>query len=125
MLETTQELFTANLRRLREKAGLTQAEFAEKVGYSVRGYQKYEQGISHPTPDVIDAFAKGLGCDPAALVLPENQLNRKADTLLELFAVLPTLNEAQLSLLLRVIKRMETITAEDIFGPELLERKSK
>lgn len=65
---TTRQLFILNLRRLRKTKFRSQGDFAARVGLSERGYQKYEQGESHPTPDVLDRFAKVLGCSPVDLI---------------------------------------------------------
>lgn len=70
-MKRTAEIFTENLRRLRKSKFPRQEDFAELVGFaSVRGYQKYEQGESSPSPDILDRFAKVLGCEPWQLVAP-------------------------------------------------------
>lgn len=70
MVKTTQEIFTENIRRLRKSLRLSQETFAEKVGLSERGYQKYEQHESSPTPEILDRFSKVLKCRPWELVQP-------------------------------------------------------
>lgn len=39
----------------------SQADFAGALDMSVRGYQKYEQGETNPTPDMLDKIANALG----------------------------------------------------------------
>jgi transcriptional regulator with XRE-family HTH domain len=48
-------------------AGFTQSELAERIGMSVRGYQKYEQGESAPPQAKTEAIARALGCTVADL----------------------------------------------------------
>ena len=49
--------FTLRLRVLREKAGLTQAELAEKAGLSVQAIAALEQGTRSPTWDTVRRLA--------------------------------------------------------------------
>lgn len=70
LLKTTSEIFIVNLRHRRERAGHTQTSFASEVGLSLRGYQKYEQGETQPTPEVLDRFAKELKCSAWELFVP-------------------------------------------------------
>lgn len=69
-MRKTKAIFIQNLRRGRKSKRLTQAEFAEAVDMSLRGYQKYEQGESAPTPEVLERFAEHIGCEPWELVSP-------------------------------------------------------
>lgn len=70
-MKKTNETFISNLRRLRKAKFRSQAEFAEAVGLSLRGYQKYEQGESSPTAETLERFSRALGCQPWELVKPE------------------------------------------------------
>lgn len=56
------------LKTLRYKAGLTQAQLAERVGISTQGYQKYEYGQAMPAPDKIKPLADALGVSPDRLI---------------------------------------------------------
>jgi transcriptional regulator with XRE-family HTH domain len=68
----TADIFKENLRKLRKEKFPRQEDFYPLVGFeSVRGYQKYEQGESAPTPDILDRFAEVLGCEPWSLVTPD------------------------------------------------------
>lgn len=67
----TRDIFMENLKRLRKAKGLSQDDFAPMVGFGLRGYQKYEQGESSPTPDILDRFAEKLECEPWELTKPE------------------------------------------------------
>ena len=50
-----------NLKKAREKTGLTQARVAEMVGITAVGYQNYEAGERIPRADVAIAIADALG----------------------------------------------------------------
>ncbi len=49
------------LKTLREKAGLTQAEVATKAGISVNYYARIERGEENPTWVKIEHIKKALG----------------------------------------------------------------
>jgi transcriptional regulator with XRE-family HTH domain len=55
--------FHLRLKRLREAAGLTQGELAERAGMSKGGVANLEQGIRRPEWDTVQALAKALGVD--------------------------------------------------------------
>ncbi|HZG62410.1 MAG TPA: helix-turn-helix domain-containing protein [Rubrobacteraceae bacterium] len=68
--------FGARLRRLREAAGLTQEELAERAGLTARGISDLERGArNHPYPHTVRSLA-------AALELPEDERS-------SLFAAVP------------------------------------
>lgn len=71
VLRNTKEAFISNLRRMRKAKYPSQENFARDVGLSERGYQKYEQGESQPTPEILDRFSKALNCQPWDLLMPE------------------------------------------------------
>lgn len=71
-MEKTSEIFRKKLKGARKSQGLTQSEMAERVGMSVRTYQKYEQGETQPTPEILDSFARALNLRPWELVTPDN-----------------------------------------------------
>jgi DNA-binding XRE family transcriptional regulator len=52
--------FTLRLRTLREAAGLTQAQLAEKAGLSVQAIAALEQGTRGPTWDTVRRLAYAL-----------------------------------------------------------------
>jgi transcriptional regulator with XRE-family HTH domain len=58
MSETT---FAARLRRLREAAGLSQADLADRAGMHRFGVAKLEQGLREPAWATVQALAKALG----------------------------------------------------------------
>ena len=53
-----------NLRELREQAGLTQAQVAERSGLSQSAISSMEIGVTaNPQLDSLEAVAAALGCD--------------------------------------------------------------
>lgn len=56
--------FSANLSRLREQAGLTQAQLAKKAGWKTGSYiSQIEGGVRGAGQKAVDALAKALGVD--------------------------------------------------------------
>lgn len=61
----------SNLKDLRQAAGLSQRELAEKSGVSFRMIQYYEQGANDINKAAFEtgvALAEALGCDPKELL---------------------------------------------------------
>lgn len=58
---------TEKIRALRESAGLTQAELAERVGVSEKVVSKWECGETKPSVEVLPALADVFGCTIDAL----------------------------------------------------------
>lgn len=53
--------FSEHLLLLRRSHGLKQAELAEKIGISWRGYQNYELGLREPKLSTLVALADFYG----------------------------------------------------------------
>ena len=58
---------TEKIRALRENAGWTQAELAERVGVSEKVVSKWECGETKPSADILPALADAFGCTLDAL----------------------------------------------------------
>jgi DNA-binding XRE family transcriptional regulator len=58
--------FGARLKQLREQAGLTQPELAERAGMNRFGIAKLEQGVREPTWATVQALCQALGLSCAA-----------------------------------------------------------
>lgn len=54
-------VFSDNLKRIRTEAGLSQGEFAEKLGMPQSYVSRLERGIHNPAVDVAVQLAKALG----------------------------------------------------------------
>jgi transcriptional regulator with XRE-family HTH domain len=82
-----QSKFGLRLKELREKAGLTQQQLADKAVMSLGGLTKLEQGINRPSWDAVLALAGVLGVDcrafqeePASTPEPKRGRPPKSDT---------------------------------------------
>lgn len=60
--------FAERLRFLREKAGLSQAALAAKIGIKPNAYNKIETRGTQPGPEMLIELAKALGCSVDELV---------------------------------------------------------
>ena len=67
------------LKALRYKAGLTQAQAAERIGISTQGYQRYEYGQSLPSPDKIKPLASAFGVSEDAIIKSFNEDGVRVD----------------------------------------------
>lgn len=76
MMVNTKEIFISNLRKFRRNKFRTQESFAEAMGFSIRGYQKYEQGETSPTVEMLQKFAEVLECEPWDLITPEDRAEK-------------------------------------------------
>jgi transcriptional regulator with XRE-family HTH domain len=62
--------FGARLQELRECAGLTQPQLAERVGLGGRQLSRLETGVNDATWPTVIALAKALGVECTAFLLP-------------------------------------------------------
>jgi transcriptional regulator with XRE-family HTH domain len=60
------ERFPGRLRELREAAGLTQRDLADKIGVHVDAVARWEQGRREPSWATVLALAEALGVDCTA-----------------------------------------------------------
>lgn len=60
--------FADELKAMREKAGLTQQQAAERAGLPLRSYQNWEGGARRPRPDAVLPLAKVLGVDAGEIL---------------------------------------------------------
>lgn len=65
--------FKINLRYIREREGLTQAELSEKTGISQAALSNYENGKDRPSVDSCAKLAKALGVSIDDLVHGEKK----------------------------------------------------
>lgn len=86
LLETTREIFSFNLKRLR--GDRTQRDIAEAVDVSLASYQRMESGVIPRTPGIFPALAKAFSTperelfrDPDMKPTPEQALQVLADAL--------------------------------------------
>lgn len=70
-----QKLINENIKQLRIKKGLTQEEFAEKVGLSIVGLSNIERNRYQPTSETIDKICKYFKISPLELLLVASNSN--------------------------------------------------
>ena len=70
-----QKLINSNIKELRIKHGLTQEEFAEKIGISIQGLSNLERNRYQPTSETIDKICKNFNISPVELLLTKNKDN--------------------------------------------------
>lgn len=94
-----QTCFANNLKILRKSNGLTQEELAEAIEMTSTHIAHLETRRSWPSLETIRLLSKALGVDERALF-------RESDSplIVELLAVLPALEQAQLESLLGTAK---------------------
>jgi transcriptional regulator with XRE-family HTH domain len=69
-------LVGSNVRRLREKKGLTQEQFAEISGFSQQYISGLEQGYRNPTVITLYELAVALGVSHMDLIRPPKARRR-------------------------------------------------
>lgn len=67
------EVFAANLRRMRNEAGLTQDDLAYEAEVSRSYLNQIEQGANYASLKIIERLAKVLKVEPAALLEKPNR----------------------------------------------------
>ena len=72
-----QKLINSNIKELRIKHGLTQEEFAEKIGISVQGLSNIERNRYQPTSDTVDKICKSFKITPVELLLEKSKTNEQ------------------------------------------------
>ena len=70
MAEELRQKFAKNLKFYREKAGMTQAQLAKKLGITPRYIQQLEgRNVPNVRLDTVEQIAKILKVDPSALIM--------------------------------------------------------
>lgn len=64
------KLVGRNLKRIREKRGLTQEALAAKSGFSQQYLSGLEQGVRNPTVVTLHELAQALDTKPIELIRP-------------------------------------------------------
>jgi transcriptional regulator with XRE-family HTH domain len=68
------EWFAGRLRELRERAGLSRQEVADKAGMKLGGVRDLEQGRRSPTWETVLAISQALGVECTAFTTPPAEL---------------------------------------------------
>lgn len=62
-----------NVRRIRQRIGLTQEQFADRSGFSQQYLSGLEQGRRNPTVVTLYELARALGVSHVELVFPDDE----------------------------------------------------
>lgn len=65
-------LLSSNIKLLRLKNGLTQEEFAEKVGLTTNGVSNIERNRYQPTAETVDKICKAFNITPQELLITDS-----------------------------------------------------
>ncbi len=71
------DFIAANVRRRRERLGLTQEEFSEQAEFDIRFFRFIEQARKDISVSTLVRLANVLGCDPGALFRPARPAVRR------------------------------------------------
>ena len=63
-----------NIARLRERAGMTQTQLADRLGLAQASIAQWENGTTEPRLGKLDAIAEALGCQIDELLVAEKRL---------------------------------------------------
>ena len=69
-------LLSSNIKLLRLKNGLTQEEFAEKVGLTTNGVSNIERNRYQPTAETVDKICKAFNITPQELLIIDSEANQ-------------------------------------------------
>ncbi len=65
------DILSSNMKKLRKRENLTQAQLAEICGLSSTFIGEIESMIKYPSPSSFEKIADGLNVKPFVLLLPE------------------------------------------------------
>lgn len=102
-----QKLINYGIKKLRDKLGLTQEQFSEKIGISVHGLSNLERNKYQPTSDTIDKICAVFNVHPVDLLIdyPEN-LDTK-DLLSQINVLLQTFDKKELEKVYKVLTALK------------------
>lgn len=108
-MTTLNDLFGAQVRHYRNKAGLNQTQLAERVGVTTEMIGKIERGTSGTSFNTIDKLCRELRVPPNAL-FPSQELSEinERGPLGDLVAKLSKLNEEEIEWVSRLLKEALT-----------------
>lgn len=73
------------LKKLRLKAGLTQQELADKLGFADSVIRRYESGRGHAKADTLQKYADALGVNVESLIYADLNSSRAMHHLFRIF----------------------------------------
>lgn len=73
-MNSLEKIFAKNIKTLRSKKGLSQAEVAEGIGVTLVAYQNYEREQRRPKKEIIPRIANFFGVDIEELYKENSEL---------------------------------------------------
>jgi transcriptional regulator with XRE-family HTH domain len=73
--QTIKDTLGGNIKLLRARRGLSQADLSEKADISINFLSNIERGIKFPQPDMLSKLATALGVEVNKLFLEDIALN--------------------------------------------------
>lgn len=124
-MKNTSKIIGEKIKALREKAGISQQELAEKAHSSPTSINRIENGHQAPRFDTIVEIAQALKVslgdiwgelEQAKEVAKTSSDVERARLLIELFSLLPTLSDDQLGAILSLCRTAERKNAGALAG---------
>lgn len=97
-----QTLINNSIKDLRHTKGLTQEEFAEKIGISTQGLSNIERNRYQPAADTIDKICKVFKITPAELLVTPVKENE--DIIKNITTLLSNCPKAKLKKIYKIIE---------------------
>ncbi|MDR0302195.1 MAG: helix-turn-helix domain-containing protein [Treponema sp.] len=70
-----------NIKLLRARRGLSQANFAEKANISIPFLSNIERGIKYPQPNILSRIVNALGVEVNELFINNNEIDKSKELL--------------------------------------------
>lgn len=102
-----QKLVNSNIKKLRLEKGLTQEQFAERIGKSARAISKIECNYVMPSAQTINNICKEFGILPDVLCRSTTTNKSKVEVLRLINSILEKLSLVQLKQILEIIKTFD------------------
>lgn len=111
------DIFAKRLKQLREGAGLSKVDLAEKLGVSDNQIRRWESGTARPRPEKEDLLAEIFQINPIDLYIPKGAAEKPEALIPEIQGAL---NKDLSSLVRRLLnereqfeKQIESLTSEN------------
>lgn len=115
-------IFGQNIRKLREKHGLTMGELAKAVGTTYQTISRIEDGESATDIDTLEKISRQLGVGPAELLMDQDLSDIKRD----IIAALASLDEEEAEFIFRGIFSIQSVKPgfKDLLQPKKSKKSS-
>ena len=102
-----QKLITNGIKRLREKLGLKQEDFSEKINLTPQGLSNIERNRYQPKPETIDKICEVFNIHPVDLLMEYPDDMETKELILQINAVLQTLSKKDLKKACKIITALK------------------